>query len=163
NFILNGLLAMAAGGTLSVRTGEDGQQAWLQVSDTGVGIAPELRARIWDPYFTTRGALASGLGLSLCRSVLQRHAAEILFESEPGRGTSMGFRLPRAEPPRPGTAAAAGALVAKRLLLVDDDPMVRDVHTVALQEAGYEVDAVADGESALAALEGGEYQLAILD
>jgi PAS domain S-box-containing protein len=164
NLILNALLAMPEGGALTLRTGRSNQQSWLEVSDTGCGVPADLRERVWDPYFTTRGPRSTGLGLPVCRGILQRHGAEIIFESEEGRGTRVGFRLPAA--PAPAAAPPSPSIREPRrgrVLLADDDAMVRDVHTVALQQAGYQVDAFADGLSALAALAENHYDVTLLD
>jgi CheY-like chemotaxis protein len=106
---------------------------------------------------------SGGLGLPVCREILQRHGAEIRFESEEGQGTRAGFRPPRsampeAVPPPAGLAPGRG-----RVLVVDDDTMVRDVHTAALEQAGYQVAACAEGQQALAALAGSPFDLVLLD
>jgi signal transduction histidine kinase len=107
NLVLNGVQAMPGGGTLTLRTRRDGDRVVVEVADTGVGIPEELRARVFDPFFTTRGVgQGTGLGLSVSYGIVRAHGGTIELESETGKGTTFRVILP---------AAAAPAAEAKEL------------------------------------------------
>ena len=95
NLTMNARDAMPHGGELRIACDREGPRAVITVADTGVGIAPELRARIFTPFFTTKGARGTGLGLSITDSLVRAHGGEISFESEPGRGTTFRSGYPR--------------------------------------------------------------------
>ena len=102
NLIINARQAMPEGGTLRVRVGADpsGRTSEISVADDGVGIAPEDLRRIFEPFFTTKlgpdssGHGGTGLGLSVCRDIVESHKGRLRAESRPGRGTTFTLRLP---------------------------------------------------------------------
>ncbi len=104
NLIKNGLEAMPETGTLRIRTRGERGEVVVSVSDTGVGIAPELREKIWEPYFSGKVTAAGnatarrGWGLTICNRIITEHKGTIQFSSKPGLGTTFTVRLP-AEPP----------------------------------------------------------------
>ena len=84
-----------ARGTITVRTGVDGDDVWFEVNDTGSGIEPEVLERLFEPFFTTRPAgQGAGLGLPLCYGIVQRHQGRIEVKSEVGRGSVFRVCLP---------------------------------------------------------------------
>ena len=93
NVMMNALQAMPDGGTLTVSAKRAGRIVEISVSDTGGGIAPEDLERIFDPFYTTK-ADGTGLGLSVCYRIVQRHGGEMEVESELGVGTTLIIRLP---------------------------------------------------------------------
>lgn len=95
NLILNGVSAMPEGGTLTVRTYSAGERAIVEISDTGVGIAPAHQNLIFQPFVTTRET-GSGLGLSVSRAIVERYGGAISVSSTPGRGTTFIISLPLA-------------------------------------------------------------------
>jgi len=102
NLFLNARDAMPRGGWLSVGTRLEGEQAIVEVADTGSGIPPEHLARIYDPFFTTKPiGKGTGLGLSISYGIVQEHHGTLTCESAPGHGTRFVLALP---------LAAAGAL-----------------------------------------------------
>jgi PAS domain S-box-containing protein len=132
--------------------------AWVRlvVRDTGVGMDAATAARMWEPFFTTKGVgRGTGLGLPTVRGLVARAGGALVVESEPGRGTTFAVYLPRA-----GTPAAAPAterLAAdgtERVLLVEDDPAVRDALHRSLERHGYAVVAPATVDAAVARLRG---------
>jgi signal transduction histidine kinase len=91
----NGIDAMHEGGTLSVRAHNAGAGLVVEVSDTGVGIAPEHLAKIFDPFFTTKEiGRGTGLGLAVCYGIVKEHGGHIAVDSTPGRGTTFTLTLP---------------------------------------------------------------------
>ncbi|MCL6580885.1 MAG: hypothetical protein K6U08_04615 [Firmicutes bacterium] len=93
NLCRNAVEAMSAGGLLTLRARRDGGEAVLEVSDTGVGIAPSDLGRVFEPFYTTKEG-GSGLGLAVCRRVIEAHGGRVLIRSTPGRGTTAEVRLP---------------------------------------------------------------------
>jgi signal transduction histidine kinase len=105
NLILNALDAMAAGGTLTVRTRSMATGVRIEVSDTGQGLTPEECQRLFTPYYTTK-QYGTGLGLAIVQSVVSDHGGRIFVESEPGVGTTFRIDLPAQPAMEPASAGA---------------------------------------------------------
>ena len=155
NLTANARDAMRDGGELLVATGTrdrpGGASASIVVSDTGVGMRPEVLRRAFEPFFTTK-EVGSGteLGLSIVYGIVQGAGGTILITSEPDRGTRVEVHLPLVDEPETlvrGSAALAAA-GRGRILLVEDDEVVRALSHRALEEAGYDVVTASDGEEA---------------
>jgi PAS domain S-box-containing protein len=164
NLVLNARDAMPGGGTLRLATANAdppvgandgrgspgaGRHVVLAVSDSGVGIDPQIRDRIFEPFFTTKErGQGTGLGLATVYAIVKQSGGEITVESEPGRGTTFRIHLPRAADE---AARATGALApgrgpaAARVLLVDDESGIRGLAGEVLRGAGYEVLEAVDG------------------
>jgi two-component system, NtrC family, nitrogen regulation sensor histidine kinase NtrY len=93
NLVLNALDAMPQGGTLTVRTREEGAKVLIEVADTGSGLTPEQCDQIFTPYYTNKPH-GSGLGLAIAQSVVSDHGGRIRVQSEPGRGATFVIELP---------------------------------------------------------------------
>jgi signal transduction histidine kinase/CheY-like chemotaxis protein len=129
-----------------------GRWVRLRVQDDGVGMEEADRARIFEPYHTTKGRSGGhGLGLAVVHGIVSAARGVILVESSPGRGSTFDVWLPRGEGPAPAPAArpARHAGRGERILVVDDDPLVRAVHGRLLKALGYEVVEAPDGVAAL--------------
>jgi signal transduction histidine kinase len=98
NLLLNARDAIPDGGSITLRTAvSDLDAVSVEVADTGIGIAPENVARIYDPFFTTKGVgRGTGLGLAVSYGIVQEHSGHIAVESAPGRGTTFRITLPTA-------------------------------------------------------------------
>lgn len=155
NLILNAIDAMPKGGILTLGVKADGDAVVFSVQDTGTGIDPDIIDQIFDPMFSTKGSAGTGLGLSLARSVAERHGGSLDVESTDRVGSCFRLRIPMAtellaadspgrvdHPDNPSPAAGA------RLLLVEPSDLVRDVMVRALQGSGFDVDVVSDLEEA---------------
>jgi signal transduction histidine kinase len=113
NLVINARQAMPEGGTVKVRVGQDpgGRLAEVSIADTGQGIAPGDLRRIFEPFFTTKtgpdetGLGGTGLGLSVCREIVEGHRGRLRAESRVGRGTTFTLRLPAC--PAPAQQGAA--------------------------------------------------------
>jgi two-component system, NtrC family, sensor histidine kinase HydH len=101
NLVLNAEHAMPSGGELMLTTRREGPSIVLDVIDTGLGMSEEVRARIFDAFFSTRPA-GSGLGLPTARKIIEAHCGTIQVQSEPGKGSQFTVRLPVSEPLPPG-------------------------------------------------------------
>ena len=97
NLVANAVLATRPGDTTEIErdTGADGTV--LTVSDRGVGMSPEVLARLGEPFFTTRGDRGSGLGVGICMQIVEEHGGSLTFSSEEGTGTQARVRLPLLE------------------------------------------------------------------
>jgi two-component system, cell cycle sensor histidine kinase and response regulator CckA len=143
----------------------------LEVSDTGTGIAPDHLGKIFEPFFTTKEqGKGTGLGLSTVYGVVKQSGGFIFAESELGKGTTFTVYLPvHHGPASPAKAAQLEAPTQQwsgggRVLLVEDEDMVRAVAERALTRAGYTVTTAADGDEGLELVEaGGEFDLIVSD
>jgi signal transduction histidine kinase len=109
NLVMNASHAMSGGGTLTVRTRPVESGVEIEVEDTGSGIAPEVLDRLFEPGFTTKGGrVGMGLGLAICREIVDRHEGDISVKSEVGVGTAFTVRLPRSLPEGVEAAESAG-------------------------------------------------------
>jgi signal transduction histidine kinase len=133
-----------------------GDYVRIEIADTGRGMAPEVRARAVEPFFSTKPrGQGVGLGLSMARGFADQSGGALGIDSEPGRGAVVALWLPVAK--RVGSAIPAPPVSGQRgrLMVVDDDPLVRELVGEQLRCAGYEVSAFADGRSAIAAIDAG--------
>jgi len=140
----------------------------LAVADTGPGIPPALQARIFEPFFTTKPpGVGTGLGLSLCRGIIEEHGGTLRVTSCPGQGTTFHVGLPvgvvlATTPVRPG--AADGPVVRScAILLVEDEPGIANGLARLLRRDGHTVDMAANGRLALAKLQARAFDLLLSD
>ena len=167
NLIFNAVDAMDHGGTLSIRTAMLDGAVTLEVSDTGIGMNEETRRRLSEPFFTTKPQ-GQGLGTSIAFGIVNRHGGAVTVTSRPGAGTTFLIALrPYADGPSgllpDSRHAGAGAGSSARILLVDDDPNVRETFEAALVHGGHSVEAFGHAQSALQALARGTFDLVITD
>src|SRR5690606_26974787 len=129
------------------------EHAYLRVSDNGPGIPAEVRNRIFEPFFSTKGDKGTGLGLATCFGVVQRAEGLIEVESTSAEGTTFAVYLPLTVPseePRDSYISAAPASShRRRVLIVEDQQTVLRFTAHTLRDHGYEVVTVGDAEAAL--------------
>jgi two-component system, cell cycle sensor histidine kinase and response regulator CckA len=150
NLAANARDAMPRGGTLCIQTSVEGASVRILVSDTGCGMDPAVRAQIFEPFFTTKGAgRGTGLGLASVRALTEQLGGRVEVESEVGIGTVVTLELPVVAadligaPPRPTVELMDG-----KVLLVEDEPVVRMTIRRYLEELGLEVIEASNGEEA---------------
>jgi PAS domain S-box-containing protein len=170
NLCVNACDAMPGGGTLRLETRRlEGGMVELAVEDTGAGMTPEVAARAMEPFFTTKPeGRGTGLGLALVAATAQAHGGRVNLRSAPGKGTRVEMVLPQlaAQAPAAPAPAVAGQGVGRslRVLLVDDDALIRETVPPLLEHMGHRTQAAAGGLEALGLLEAGlDFDLAILD
>ncbi len=165
NLIFNAVDAMPEGGKLTIRTRPQGEQVILEVGDTGTGMTEEVRRRCLEPFFSTKGERGTGLGLAIVYGIVQRHGGSIDIESEVGKGTTFVIRLPiytgqQVEPAEQETKTVSRPL---RVLVVEDDPLLRDIEAEYLTSDGHTVETAADGSEALQKLHWKKFDLVMAD
>ncbi len=164
NMILNAVHAMPNGGTITIRTRLDGQDAVVEVSDTGVGMSEDTRQRCFEPFFTTKGEGGTGMGLAMVYGTIQRHEGTIDVESERDKGTTFFIRLPARKARKAKTKKKAPAPTAPlRVLLVDDEPSVLQVLNAFLTRDGHNVETATNGREGLEKLLAGTLDLVVTD
>jgi signal transduction histidine kinase/CheY-like chemotaxis protein len=146
NMIFNAVDAMPHGGTLTLAAEVVGELVEVSVTDTGLGMTPQVRSRVFNPFFTTRGVSGLGLGLAVSYGIVSRHNGAIQVESEVGKGTKFKIELPLAQgltKPRQSSSDVSNAKRARskmiKILVVDDEERVRQLLCEILEESGYEV------------------------
>jgi CheY-like chemotaxis protein len=173
NIILNAKDAMPSGGKLTLETGnitfdeesasrypelKPGNYATLSITDTGLGMTPEVQARVFEPFFTTKGVgKGTGLGLATAHGIIKQSGGHILVYSELGKGTTFRIYLPELEQdPRQKVQSAERPPApsgSEIILVVEDDATVREMTTKFLRQLGYGVLSAGNGEEALKLLE----------
>src|SRR5678816_1246279 len=118
---------MPKGGKLSIKCRTDENALQLQFKDDGLGMAEDVQQKIFEPFFSTKGAHGTGLGLSVSHSIIERHEGSINVVSEPGVGTTFIIDLPAAviETSIVEPVITAGATPRLKILVVDDERSVR--------------------------------------
>ena len=169
NLVLNSRDAMPDGGRLSISVDsvevsaetaranpekQAGQFVRLTVSDTGTGIAPEILPRIYEPFFTTKPVgMGTGLGLSAVYGITRQHSGWVEVRSIQNKGTTFQVFIPAIPQARPQTSQSSKSGKPKRggetILVVEDDPDLRDLVSQILEASGYKVLSAGSGAEAL--------------
>jgi len=158
NLVFNAADALPDGGRITLRVRRQAADARMakpavivEVSDNGVGMDANTRNHCLEPFFTTKGARGTGLGLAMVYGITQRHGAELQVDSEPGQGTTVRLLFPD---------SADGAVMAQkrelpqaspalRLLLIDDDPLILESLRNALEFEGHHVTCAQGGQAGI--------------
>lgn len=167
NIVINADQAMPGGGGIRVtaenvttqsqqqlgggQTLRQGRYVKISIADTGPGIPPEVMARIFEPYFTTKEK-GSGLGLTTSFAIVKKHEGCLSVESKPGKGTTFSMYLPAVDEPSLREIGKPQPLVLRgngRILVMDDEESVRTTVKRMLESVGYKVTTACHGEEAL--------------
>jgi two-component system cell cycle sensor histidine kinase/response regulator CckA len=174
NLAVNARDAMPGGGRLQIETRcadlshragravalPGGRYAEIRVADTGTGMSPDVLARVFEPFYTTKErGQGTGLGLAMVYGIATGAGGTVLIDSEPGEGTTVRVLLPHAEAPvepeHPDRPLVIPPAHGRRVLVAEDEDSVRRLITRILAEHGYDVVVARDGEEALALAEQG--------
>jgi two-component system cell cycle sensor histidine kinase/response regulator CckA len=150
NLVVNARDAMPDGGRIVIETellgdSKAGLSVAIRVIDTGTGMDDPTRAMAFEPFFTTKGELGTGLGLSVVQNIVQLARGTIRCDSAPGRGTTFEILLPSvavSASPASTAPVSPAKRTSRRVVLVDDDPLVRSAVSRGLENLGITVDAV---------------------
>ncbi len=181
NLCINARDAMANSGKIEIKTGrvrldadfckthpsaEPGDHALIEVRDTGCGISPEVMEHIFEPFFTTKpSSEGTGLGLAMVYGIVNQHRGVIEARSELGKGSSFRIYLPAVDHPatqRRKKAPKQPQLGTETVLVVEDEPMVRELAVRVLERAGYTVLQAQDGREAVATFEEHHDEIALV-
>jgi PAS domain S-box-containing protein len=165
NLVLNAAQAIPDGdpehNELTVRCRLEGRAVVVEVSDTGVGIAPEHRSRIFDPFFTTREpGVGTGLGLFVAQGTVRELGGTIRVAPNAARGTTFTVTLPVGDD-EPEAVSTPAVAVGKRVLVVDDEPMI--LRTVKRMLKAHTLATVSSGEEALELLRSERFDVILCD
>ena len=165
NLIFNAIAAMPEGGTVTIRTQAVEDFVEVTFADTGVGMDEEIRSRVFEPFFTTRADVGSGLGLSTVHGSVTRWGGTIEVKSQIGKGTAFTFRLPtwtesEQDPVEEDHAVGLGRR-GKILIVDDDDTVCRFLRR--LLGTRHDVEVVPDGPAALRKVAPGVFDVALID
>jgi len=176
NILINAeqaLVEVRRRGKITVTTSALKDGIRISIADNGPGILKANITRIFDPFFTTKEVgKGTGLGLSVCHGIVTAHGGKIFVESETGKGAAFIINLPVAmaeEPDVEEVSAAADDIFrrhktkGKNILIIDDEPGIRNILSRILSAKGYRADSAPDAETALTKLDENGYDLYIID
>ncbi|MDY0039977.1 MAG: response regulator [Desulforhabdus sp.] len=165
NIIFNAVEAMPNGGTLTLSSWSQNEWVIIEVVDTGIGVKNEVLTKIFDPFYTTKGVVNSGLGLSVSWSLVNRCGGEIQVTSKQGKGTTFSIKLPRSRHQK-GTNKQNSLernLDKYHILVIDDEIPVLEIVRDMLRLKGHRVAAVSDSIEALRLIEKESFDLVLTD
>ncbi len=167
NLILNAVEALPDGGEIRITTAVADERVMAMVSDDGVGMSEVTRRRLFEPFFTTRGEPGTGLGMSVVYGILQRCGASIRVDSRPGGGTRIEISFPLATAPEPAAEAPRSPVFesggALEVLVVDDEPSVRELLRDIAETLGHRTVECASGDEAVRHFRPGHFDLVLTD
>jgi nitrogen-specific signal transduction histidine kinase/CheY-like chemotaxis protein len=165
NIAINAKDAMNGQGKMTITTGNiivdegrrinklsDGEYLAISISDTGTGISPDIREKIFEPFFSTKDSgQGTGLGLSATIGTIQAHSGTVVVESSPGEGSTFTIYLPSCHQEKAENYVSEKETVYGEgvIMLVDDEEVVRDVTRLMITKLGYNVVAFSDGSSCI--------------
>ncbi len=165
NLIVNAVDAMPKGGKLAIGCLREGKRLRLQFADNGTGMPEDVRQKIFEPFFSTKGVHGTGLGLSVSYSIIERHDGLISVSSEIGRGTVFSIDLPAAENEirESESVEREEATRSFSTLVIDDELTVRETLADMLSALGHRVELAESGQEALKKLDRFDFDLVFTD
>src|SRR5689334_6298303 len=165
NLIVNAVDAMPKGGKLSLSCRRNGDRLQLQFKDNGMGMPDDVKQKIFEPFFSTKGAQGTGLGLSVSYSIMERHEGSISVVSQPGNGTTFTIDLPAAMPETSfdDVSLPDEDIGRLRILVVDDEEPVRETLAEMLVAVNHSVELAGSGQEAVEKLRTGAFDFVFTD
>ena len=166
NIINNSIDAMPDGGKIEVSIKADEDKVSIIISDNGIGIEDDIKDKIFDPFFSTKGVKRSGLGMSLSYSIMARHDGEILVDSCVGKGTTMHVKMPLFDE-EVEQCDDKGAVVIESLsaniLIIEDEDVILDMMKILLESRGHNVFVSQDSSVGIEMYENNMYDIVLCD
>jgi PAS domain S-box-containing protein len=172
NLIINAEMAIKQArvkGVITIKTAKENEIIKITVADDGPGISRENLNRVFDPFFTTKEVgQGTGLGLSVCHGIITEHNGRIYAESKPGHGATFTIELPIVTESQQlemdvNPAEVENPISKAKILVVDDEDVIRDLLSRILTGEGHEVDTIDNAADALALIEKRRYSIILLD
>ncbi len=165
NMIFNAIEAMPEGGKIEIHTFKKRRNVFIQISDTGIGIAEEAKKKIFEPFFTTKPFTNTGLGLSMSYGIIKRFGGEIDVESKVGQGTAFTIILPIGEEEKEEAVSLQTIKQGRqaRILVIDDEEFVRSVLSRTLAKVNHQVTLAANGEKGVQLFKEGKFDMVLTD
>ena len=165
NMIFNAVEAMPEGGKITIRTFQRKEKVYIQISDTGIGMAEEVRKKVFEPFFTTKPFTNTGLGLSMSHGIIRRFGGEIEVESKVGYGTTFTIILPIELEGK--EEVAVPSMIKKgreaRILIIDDEEPVRSVLSRILSQVNHKVTVAENGMEGIRLFREKEFDIVLTD
>ncbi|HEY0761601.1 MAG TPA: PAS domain S-box protein [Pyrinomonadaceae bacterium] len=165
NMIVNAVDAMPRGGKLLITCRRKDERLELHFADNGMGMPDDVQQKIFEPFFSTKGAHGTGLGLSVSYSIIERHSGSISVVSEPGAGTNFTIDLPAvvAETSTDDVSTELNDAPSLKILVIDDEAPVRETLAEMLIAVNHNVELAASGQEAVEKLRTGGFDFVFTD
>ena len=166
NLIFNAVDAMPAGGHIHISAKQEEDKIILAVQDNGNGLSKEQARHIFEPYYTTKGRGHAGLGLSIAKRFVEHHGGSISVESVRGAGTTFHVKFPlltTSDPQKLLQPQAIDQQLHLRILLIDDEPLVRSLLKQVLERAGHTVTEASNGQEGVRSFRQNDFDIVITD
>src|SRR5581483_4695122 len=160
--IFNAVDAMPQGGQITIRTGVQEGQVFIEVEDSGTGMTEETRRHCLEPFYTTKGEKGTGLGLAITYGIVHRHAGIIRINSELNHGTQFRIILPVSETAE-HSSTPIPPIPPLKVLVVDDQPDICHVLSCYLEQDAHTVVTAENGCEALEKFRNGHFDVVITD
>ncbi len=150
NMTINADDAMPNGGILTIKTFLSDHSVALEISDTGIGMTPDVKSKLFEPFFSTKEpGHGTGLGLATCYGIIEQAGGLITVQSQPGEGSVFTILLNPASPNQEINSIETGELTTGTILLVEDEPLLRHIAADGLRQSGFTVLEASNGNEAL--------------
>ena len=165
NLIVNAVDAMPQGGSLTICCKQMGDRLQVRFADTGTGMNEEVRERVFEPFYTTKGVHGTGLGLAVSYGIIERHQGMITVDSKLGKGTTFYIDLPQAAPDELSSELSRpdAQTAPLSVLVVDDEAFVRETLADMLTDLDHKVVAVQGGREAIEKVSTQNFDLVFTD
>ena len=164
HLITNSIEAMSDGGDIFITAEENDKYSYIYIQDSGPGISLDIQEKIFDPFFGTKEMPCRGLGLSFSNAIIKRHRGDMEVSSREGQGTIFQIRLPLVKSGKEKNKKLdKGKIKNKRILIIQDKDVVRELLTHLLDSKGCKLDAADNGLEGLGILKRKKYNMVIAD